>query len=206
MGETFNPNNPDSFCGYAIRIFQRRVYYFNDDGFLESCSIEDAPSKNLKGLYRKNGTGSWDIERDVYFRDRKNKDAFKSAAAQMHEGESVVKFFVDAYDECGRRSTKPHKEKPERKKNQFIQYIHAPKVSTGKKYKCISVRFETDNNPVGAESIMIAGKNTLYFIREACKKLLELKEFEGKEMSELPAPFDVKLHKGYVLVVFRIKL
>ena len=68
------------------------------------------------------------------------------------------------------------------------------------------MRFETDNNPVGAESIMVAGKNTLFFIREAFKKLLTLKEFEGKEMSELPAPFDVKLHKGYVLVVFRIKL
>jgi hypothetical protein len=204
MGETFNPNDPNSFCGYAIRIFQGRVYYFNDDGLLESCSKEDAPSKNLKGLYRKNGTGSWDIARDVYFKNRKNKDAFKTAAAQMHEGESVVKFFVDAYEECERRSTKPHKEKINRNKNQFIQYIHAPKVITRKKYKCISVYFETDNNPVGVESIMVAAKNTPFFIREAWKKLLTLKEFEGKEMSELPAPYDVKLHNGYVLIVFRI--
>lgn len=205
MGETFNPNDPNSFCGYAIRIFQGRVYYFNDDGFLEICSIEDAPSKNLKGLYRKNGTGSWDIARDVYFRDRKNKDAFKSAAAKMHEGESVVEFFATAYEECGRRSTKPHKEKPKRKKNQFIQYIHAPKVNAGKKDKRISVYFETDKNPNRGESIMVASKNTMFFIKEACKKLLTLKEFEGKEMSDLPAPESVNLYNGHVLVVFRIK-
>ena len=204
MGKKSNPSDSTDLRGYAIRISQGHVFYFNSNGVLVSCTLQEAEMMEIKDLYRSNLNGPWSLRRSFVVSGYNNKNAFKSAAAKMREGNTINDFCHAALSECMRQSTKPHKEVEKPKGKQFIQDVHLPKVFRNKNYTLVKIIFVTDENPKGTTSVVKAATNLDYFISEAKKRLLQLEEFESEKFEDLPKPYTIKISCGRVIVEFRI--
>lgn len=202
MAKKFKQGDTTDLRGYAIRISEGRVFYFNSEGTLKSCPVEEAELMHLHDLYRKSPFGPLMLHRSYTVSGMNNKNAFKSAAKKMHEGCTMSDFFYAAYEECIRQSTKPHKAAAAPKKSKFILDVYPPKVIRKKNSMRITVKFIINSNYPEADPIEESVQRMDDFISQAKRKLLTLEEFEGISFDELPNASGISMNMGSVVVEF----
>ena len=204
MGKKSNQGESTDLRGYAIRINQGRVFYFNSSGILVSVPLKEAEMMEIRDLYRNNENGPWMVRRSFVVEGYNNKNAFKSAAAKMREGNKIPEFQAVALSECKRQSTKPHNVVEKPKSKQFVLDVHLPKVYKSRNHTYIKILFVIDKNPKGTSSVAKAASNAEYFIKEAKKRLSQVEELKGMPFEDLPKPYTIRIIPGQVVVEFKI--
>lgn len=204
MGKKSNQGESTDLRGYAIRINQGRIFYFNSIGVLVSVPLKEAEMMEIRDLYRNNENGPWMVRRSFVVSGYNNKNAFKSAAAKMREGNTISEFQSIALSECMRQSSKPHKEVDKPDTKQFVLDVHLPKVFKSKNHTYIKILFVIDKNPKGTTSVAKAASNADYFIKEAKKRLSQVEELKGMSFDEYPKPYTLRITPGQVVVEFKI--
>lgn len=208
MGRRQDPELTTDLRGYAIRIYQHRVYYFNSDGILKSCSTEEANVMELKDLFRKSITGPFMLRRSFFVAGFNNKNAFKSAATRMREGKSIEDFCKMAIEECTRQSTKPHKDSEPVHRSDFIIDIHEPTVVHRKNYDVITIKiitnpdYQSDCTESSLEEAGVQIKNLIYKTQDILTQHIPF--FKGWKPWEVPEPTEVILHEDNVLLKFKV--
>ena len=203
MEDKFRPGDTTDLRGYAIRINQGQVFFFNSDGVLTSCSIKEAEFMNLTDLYRKSINGPWMLRRSYTISGFNNKNAFKTAAAKMRVGKNMSDFYHEAVLECFRQSTKPHKDIINTHTDHtFILDILTPKVKHTKKRVKVTVRFITNPNYNGNMSIEKFIEDNEMIYATAKRQLMNVDEFKGVPFHELPEPTGVSIVSGSIVLTF----
>ena len=208
MGRRLDPELYTDLRGYAIRINQGRVYFFNSEGILKSVSVEEASMMELNDLYRKSITGPLMLRRSYFIAGFNNKNAFKSAASRMREGKNIKHFQKLAIEECDRQSSKPHKGTEPTYDNSFILDIHEPRVSHRKDYDLISVRvvinpdYQSDITESSLEEAGVQIKDLIYKAQDLLTK--HVPKLKGWSPWEVPNPTEVTLTDDHVLLKFKV--
>ena len=208
MGRRLDPELYTDLRGYAIRIHQGRVYFFNSDRILKSVSVEEASMMELKDLYRKSFSGPLMLKRSFFIAGFNNKNAFKSAAARMREGMNIDQYHKFAFEECNRQSSKPHKAIEPTHGNAFILDIHEPRVSRRKGYDLISVRviinpdYQSDITESSLEEAGVQIKDLIYKTQDLLTK--HVPKLSGWKPWEVPNPTEVTLTNDHVLLKFKV--
>ena len=205
MGSKFRPKDSTDLRGYAIRISQGEVLFFNSEGILKSCSLKEAESMELQDLYRKSITGPWMLKRSYKVAGYNNKNAFKSAAARMRVGNTISDFYRYAKIECERQSSKPHKVVWTPEKYQFILDVHEPKVYRKKHYMRITVKFKINPTVVeGITPVARAMKDLETFVRKAKEQLYLVEDFKETPFEKLPEPCGLRAVSEEIVFEFRV--
>ena len=189
--------------GYAIRVANRQVYYFNNLGILSAISIDDVRGFELQGL-KQNGYGPLTVELNFIVYGLSNKNAFKSAAASAQLGCTMEEFYEMAYQECVRMSTKPHQPKSKKKSRRFVLQVCDPKVVHKKHGMRITVKFIINSNYTERDPIEESIQRMNELIAEAKNKLATLDEFKGIPYDQLPNSTGVSISRGSFTVEFQV--
>ena len=205
MGNKFSPGYTTDLRGYAIRILQGQVLYFNSEGVLKRCSIEDGFMMKLHDLYRKSITSPAVLKRSSIGSGYNNKNAFKSAAAKMHEGKTIRDFCSEAVAECKRQSTKPHKDSRPKNSQKLVLDVHLPNVYRKKKHIRVTIQFDLNPNFKGGNSIYEAMRKIEYLTDEAQKRLYLVEELKDTPLSDLPRPSGIRLTPEELVVEFKVQ-
>lgn len=189
--------------GYAIRVADGRVFFFNSQGILTSLPISDAEFMELKDLKRTSTFGPLTVKRSYTVYGLNNRNAFKSAAADAVLGCTMEEFYEMAYQECLRQSTKPHQPKA-KKTRKFILQVCDPKVIRSKEGMRITVKFLINSNYTEGDPIEEAIARMDDFIRMAKHELTKLDEFKDVPFDELPNSEGISINRGSFVVKFQV--
>lgn len=205
MSNNSSSGDTTDLRGYAIRILNGNVFYFNSNGVMDCCPIEDGFIMQLKDLYRKSITSPAMLKRSYSISGYNNKNAFKSAATQMRVGKTISDFCQIALVECERQSTKPFKTIWNPESQKFLLDTHLPSVTYKKDYIRITVRFKI--NPKkrdGYTSVARAMQEISYFADKAKSQLSLVEECKDIPFAKLPDPSRVSIDPENVVFEFRI--
>lgn len=205
MANKFSPGYTTDLRGYAIRILQGRVLYFNSDGIIKSCSIEEGLMMQLHDLCKKSITSPAILKRSFTVSGYNNKNAFKSAAAKMREGKTISDFCHEAILECERQSTKPHRDLFSANTEKLILDVHLPNVYRKKNYVRITVKFKINPNLEGGNSIHEAMRKIESFVDEAKHQLYLVDGFEDIPFADLPNPTGIRINSEDVVIEFKVE-
>ena len=202
MSGKFIPGYTTDLTGYALRISAGRVLYVDQDGFLRSCSIEEAFRNHLKDLYKKND-GSPALHRDYHIYGYSNKNAFKSAAKKMREGQNLSQFYHVALNECEQWSIKTRTTIQDT--HNLILKTLDPLVTEKKSYKIITIRFKINPAYAGKNPVRDAMLRIVALVHTAKEQLYLIDEFKGATSSSLPDPCEIKINTNTITISFKCK-
>lgn len=204
MGKKKRPKQETTdLRGYAIRVADGRVFFFNSQGILTSLPIGDAEFMELKDLKRTSSFGPLTVKRSYTVYGLNNRNAFKSAAADAILGCTMEEFYEMAYQECLRQSTKPHQPKA-KKTRKFILQVCDPKVIRSKEGMRITVKFLINSNYTEGDPVEEAIARMDDFIRMAKHELTKLDEFKDVPFDELPNSEGISINRGSFVVKFQV--
>ena len=204
MGKKKRPKQETTdLRGYAIRVADGRVFFFNSQGILTSLPIDDAEFMELKDLKRTSTFGPLTVKRSYTVYGLNNRNAFKSAAADAILGCTMEEFYEMAYQECLRQSTKPHQPKA-KKTRKFILQVCDPKVIRSKEGMRITVKFLINSNYTEGDPVEEAIARMDDFIRMAKHELTKLDEFKDVPFDELPNSEGISINRGSFVVKFQV--
>ena len=204
MGKKKRPKQETTdLRGYAIRVADGRVFFFNSQGILTSLPIGDAEFMELKDLKRTSTFGPLTVKRSYTVYGLNNRNAFKSAAADAILGCTMEEFYEMAYQECLRQSTKPHQPKA-KKTRKFILQVCDPKVIRSKEGMRITVKFLINSNYTEGDPVEEAIARMDDFIRMAKHELTKLDEFKDVPFDELPSSEGISINRGSFVVKFQV--
>ena len=204
MGKKKRPKQETTdLRGYAIRVADGRVFFFNSQGILTSLPIGDAEFMELKDLKRTSTFGPLTVKHNYTVYGLNNRNAFKSAAADAVLGWTMEEFYEMAYQECLRQSTKPHQPKA-KKTRKFILQVCDPKVIRSKEGMRITVKFLINSNYTEGDPVEEAIARMDDFIRMAKHELTKLDEFKDVPFDELPNSEGISINRGSFVVKFQV--
>lgn len=204
MGKKKRPKQETTdLRGYAIRVADGRVFFFNSQGILTSLPIGDAEFMELKDLKRTSTFGPLTVKRSYTVYGLNNRNAFKSAAADAILGCTMEEFYEMAYQECLRQSTKPHQPKA-KKTRKFILQVCDPKVIRSKEGMRITVKFLINSNYTEGDPVEEAIARMDDFIRMAKHELTKLDEFKDVPFDGLPNSEGISINRGSFVVKFQV--